>query len=51
MGKCLKGNSEVKKDKAKYQCKNCGARTDKKSHVCQPEKLGDKKTKKKKKKK
>lgn len=44
MGKCLKGESEAKKKEARYACGKCGARTDKKSHVCKPEKLkGDKK--------
>jgi Zn finger protein HypA/HybF involved in hydrogenase expression len=39
MGKCLKGDSEVKKKDAKFACGKCGARTDKKAHVCKPEKL------------
>ena len=44
MGKCLKGESEVKKKDAKFACGKCGARTEKKAHVCKPEKLkGDKK--------
>jgi hypothetical protein len=44
MGKCLKGESEVKKKDAKFECGKCGARAEKKSHVCKPEKLkGDKK--------
>ena len=52
MGKCLKGESEVKKKQATFVCGKCGAATDKKSHVCKPEKRGsgkDKKNKKKKK--
>lgn len=39
MGKCLKGESEVKKKAAKFGCEKCGARTDQKSHVCKPKKL------------
>lgn len=39
MGKCLKGESEVKKKAATHACGKCGARTDKKDHVCKPEKL------------
>lgn len=39
MGKCLKGESEVKKKKAKYACEKCGAKTAEKSHVCKPKKL------------
>ena len=39
MGKCLKGESEVKKKEAKFACQSCGAKTDKKSHVCKPKKL------------
>jgi hypothetical protein len=39
MGKCLKGESEAKKKDAKFECGKCGARTEKKSHVCKPEKL------------
>ncbi len=39
MGKCLKGESEVSKSKAKYECKKCGARSDKKDHVCKPKKV------------
>lgn len=45
MGKCLKGDSEVKKKDAKFECGKCGARTDKKSHVCKPEKLKEGKKK------
>ena len=36
---CLKGESEVKKKDAKFECGKCGARVEKKSHVCKPEKL------------
>lgn len=39
MGKCLKGESEVKKKDAKFECGKCGARVEKKAHVCKPEKL------------
>jgi hypothetical protein len=35
---CLHGESEVKKGKARFQCRRCGALTDKKDHVCKPEK-------------
>jgi len=48
MGKCLKGESEVKKKEAKFACGKCGAKTDKKDHVCKPEKLKEGKKKKKK---
>jgi len=49
MGKCLKGESEVKKKAAKFSCEKCGAKSDKKNHLCKPEKLptGKKDTKKK----
>ncbi|HEY5674018.1 MAG TPA: hypothetical protein VIR78_09955 [Malonomonas sp.] len=36
---CLKGESEVKKKDAKFECGKCGARVEKKSHACKPEKL------------
>jgi len=36
---CLKGKSEVKKNKAKYVCKKCEAFTREKCDVCKPEKL------------
>jgi len=39
MGKCLKGESEVKKKEAKFACGNCGALSDDKGHLCKPEKL------------
>jgi hypothetical protein len=39
MGKCIKGDSEVKKKDAKFICQKCHAKTDKKSHVCKPEKI------------
>ena len=39
MGKCLKGESEVKKKAAKFSCEKCGAKSDKKNHLCKPEKL------------
>ena len=51
MSTCLKGKSEVKKGEAKYECKNCGAQTKDKDHVCKPKKVkkheGGKKKKKK----
>ena len=37
---CLHGDSDVKKGKAKYQCRKCGALTDKKGHLCKREKIG-----------
>ena len=47
MGKCLKGESEVKKKDARFACEKCGARVEKKSHVCKPKKFkADKKGKK-----
>jgi Zn finger protein HypA/HybF involved in hydrogenase expression len=39
MGKCLKGESEVKKKDARVACDKCGAKSDKKGHLCKPEKL------------
>ena len=36
---CLKGESEVKKKDAKFECGKCGARVSKKGHVCKPVKL------------
>lgn len=43
---CLKGESEVKKKAAKFECGKCGAKVKKKEHVCKPVKLeGDKKSK------
>jgi hypothetical protein len=36
---CLKGKSEVKKNKAKYVCKKCDAFTQDKGDVCKPEKV------------
>jgi Zn finger protein HypA/HybF involved in hydrogenase expression len=39
MGKCLKGESEVKKKQAKFKCEKCGAMTQKKSHLCKPKKV------------
>ncbi len=43
MGKCLKGESEVKKKAATYACEKCGAKTDNKSHLCEPQKIKSKK--------
>jgi Zn finger protein HypA/HybF involved in hydrogenase expression len=39
MGKCLKGESTVKKKDAKFYCETCGAKTDKKGNVCKPGKV------------
>lgn len=36
---CLKGESEVKKKAAKFECEKCGAAVKKKSHACKPVKL------------
>lgn len=36
---CLKGESEVKKKDAKFECSKCGAHVSKKGHVCKPVKL------------
>jgi predicted RNA-binding Zn-ribbon protein involved in translation (DUF1610 family) len=36
---CLKGESEVKKKAAKFECAKCGAKAKKKDHVCKPVKL------------
>ncbi|SHJ09836.1 hypothetical protein SAMN02745165_01565 [Malonomonas rubra DSM 5091] len=33
---CLKGKSEVKQKKAKFECEKCGAMVEKKGHVCKP---------------
>jgi hypothetical protein len=41
MGKCLKGESDVKKKEATFACEKCGAKSDKKGHLCKPEKLAD----------
>lgn len=38
MGKCLKGESEVKKKDARFECSKCGAAAAKKDHLCKPEK-------------
>jgi hypothetical protein len=46
MGKCLKGDSLVKKNEAKFACQKCGAKVEKKSHVCKPEKVKSGKKKK-----
>lgn len=50
MSKCLKGESEVLEPRTKYACGKCGARTDRKDHVCKPEKFSGLEAKKKKKK-
>lgn len=39
MGKCLKGESEVKKKDAKVICAKCGAAARDKDRVCKPEKI------------
>lgn len=36
---CLKGESEVKKKDAKFECGKCGAFVGKKGHVCKPVKM------------
>ena len=36
---CLHGKSEAKKSKASHRCRRCGALTDKKKHLCKPEKI------------
>lgn len=36
---CLKGESEVEKKEAKFECSKCGALVGKKSHICKPVKL------------
>jgi hypothetical protein len=43
MSKCLKGESEVKKKDASFACEKCGAKTDKKAHICKPKKIKGKK--------
>ena len=40
---CLKGESEVKKKDAKFECCKCGARVEKKDHVCKPVKFDGRK--------
>lgn len=36
---CLKGESEVKKKVARFECEKCGAAAKKKGNVCKPVKL------------
>jgi len=36
---CLKGESEVKKTEARYECGKCGAMVKKKDHACKPVKI------------
>ena len=36
---CLGGKSEAKPKPGRYECKQCGAVTKKKSHVCKPKKI------------
>jgi hypothetical protein len=50
MGKCLKGKSEAKEKPGRFECKKCGAVSEKKSHVCKPKKIKDKSGEKEKKK-
>jgi len=38
---CLKGESEVKKKDAKFECGKCGAKVKNKDHACKPVKLAD----------
>ncbi|MDT8441918.1 MAG: hypothetical protein RQ723_09690 [Desulfuromonadales bacterium] len=45
MGKCLKGESDVKKKDAKFACEKCGAKTAKKEKICKPKKLKGEKSK------
>ena len=40
---CLKGESEVKKKGAKFECGKCGAKTSKKGHVCKPVEIAESK--------
>ena len=49
MGKCLKGKSEAKPKPDRFECKKCGAVSEKKSHVCSPKKIKEKGGKKEKK--
>ena len=36
---CLKGKDEAKRKVGRFECKNCGAVSKKKSHVCKPKKI------------
>jgi hypothetical protein len=36
---CLKGKDEAKSKPGRFKCKNCGAISKKKSHVCKPKKI------------
>jgi hypothetical protein len=38
---CRKGESEHKAKVGRYRCKQCGAVSKKKSHVCKPKKIKD----------
>ena len=42
MGKCLKGKSEAKEKPGRYECKKCGAVSEKKGHICAPKKIKEK---------
>jgi len=39
MGKCIKGRSENEPKEGVYRCHKCGAISEKKDHLCKPEKL------------
>jgi len=38
---CREGESENKSKPGRYRCKQCGAVSKKKSHVCKPKKIKD----------
>lgn len=38
---CLSGESEDKPKPGRFQCKDCGAVSKKKKHVCKPKKIKD----------
>jgi CHAD domain-containing protein len=42
MGECLTGKSEDKPKEGAYQCDKCGAVSEKKKHLCNPEKMSSK---------
>jgi hypothetical protein len=39
MGSCLKGKSESKPQDGAFKCEKCGAVSEKKKHICKPEKI------------
>lgn len=43
---CLKGESKVKKQEARFECGKCGAKVKKKDQVCKPVKFAEDKKKK-----